>query len=87
MSEYFFGLHSGHLIRKADRIAEKHDAWHVNFTEPRGEKRGWFCCLNQGSPFDEQTADAVMEDVQKAGGIDALKEDSDNDTTEWEDYK
>jgi hypothetical protein len=35
MSEYMFGLHQGHLTAKADQIAERHGAWHVNYTEPR----------------------------------------------------
>lgn len=72
MSEYYFGLHKGHLTAKADKIAEKHGAWHVNFTEPRGERRGWFACPNLGAPFDGAVARAVMADVEAAGGIKAL---------------
>jgi hypothetical protein len=53
MSQHFFGLHSGHLTAQAERIARKHGAWHVNFTEPRGERRGWFACPNRGNPFDQ----------------------------------
>lgn len=77
MSEYFFGLHGGHLTAKADKIAKKHGAWHVNHEEFRGpgqvEKRGWFACPNRGNPFDERTANAVMADIEAAGGIDALR--------------
>lgn len=73
MSEHCFGLHSGHLIAKADKIAARHDAWHTNYTEPRGERRGWFSCKNLGEPFDSCTRKAVMEDIEKAGGIDALR--------------
>ncbi len=74
MSEYFFGLHSGHLTAKADKIARRHGAWHDNYVEPgRGDKRGWFACPNRGSPFDQAIADAVMADIDAAGGIDALR--------------
>ena len=73
MSEYFFGLHSGHLTAKADQIAKRHGAGHINFTEPRGEKRGWFACPNRGSPFDQRTAELVMAAIDAAGGLDALR--------------
>jgi hypothetical protein len=73
MNEYFFGLHRGHLKAKADQIAKKHGAWHVNFTEPNGEKRGWFGCDNLGHPFDSGRANAVMADIEKAGGIESLQ--------------
>lgn len=73
MSEYFFGLHSGHLSDKANRIAKKHGAGHVNYIEPgTNEKRGWFYCHNQGSPYDQLTADAVMEDIEEAGGLESM---------------
>lgn len=72
MSEYMFGLHSGHLTAKADKIAERHGAWHVNHTEPRGERRGWFACPNRGRPFDQAIADAVWADIEAAGGLDVL---------------
>lgn len=72
MSEHFFGLHTGHLTAKADQIAKKHGAWHINYTEPSGEKRGWFACRNRGNPFDQATAAAVMADIEAAGGIEAL---------------
>jgi hypothetical protein len=72
MSEHFFGLHRGHLTAKADRIARKHGASHVNYTEPRGEKRWWFACRNRGEPFDSSTAKAVLADIEAAGGFEAL---------------
>jgi hypothetical protein len=72
MSEYMFGLHSGHLTARADTIAKRHGAWHVNYTEPRGKRRGWFACPNRGSPFDQAVAKRVREDIDRAGGIDAL---------------
>lgn len=73
MSEYLFGLHSGHLTARADHIARKHGACHVNYTEPNGRQRGWFACANRGSPFDEATAAAVWKDVEAAGGFDGLR--------------
>lgn len=73
MSEYFFGLHSGHLKAAADRIAKKHGVEHVNFTEPTGNKRGWFVGPNRGEPFNSRLAAAVMADIDKAGGVAALR--------------
>lgn len=67
MSEHFFGLGPGHLPKRADRIARKHGAYLVNFTEPRGERRHWFACANQGEPFDSATARAVLDDLHAAG--------------------
>lgn len=55
MSEYFFGVHRGHLTARADRIAARHGTCHTNYTEPRGIRRGWFSCPNRGSPFDGAT--------------------------------
>ncbi len=73
MSEFHFGLHDGHLVVKADRIAKQHGASHVNYTEPQGRKRGWFSCPNRGAPFDECVASAVLTDVEEAGGFEALR--------------
>lgn len=68
MSTYFFGLHDGHLKAAADKIAAKHGAEHVNFTEPNGRERGWFSSPNRGEPFDSRLAAAVMSDIDRAGG-------------------
>lgn len=73
MSQHFFGLHRGHLTARANQIAARHGAKHVNYTEPRGERRGWFCCERRGHPFDGATAAAVMYDIDAAGGLDALR--------------
>lgn len=77
MSEHFFGVHRGHLTKKADQIAERYGASHVNYEEYRGpgqvEKWGWFACQNRGYPFDDATARAVMADIDAAGGVDALR--------------
>lgn len=69
MSEYYFGVHKGHLTAKADAIAKRHDARHVNYTEPDGRRRGWFECRNLGNPFDQRTAAAVLGDIDAAGGV------------------
>jgi hypothetical protein len=67
-SEYFFGGGSGHLpFTKVERIAQRHDAALVNYTEPTGEKRHWFATRNYGTPFNEATAKAVVGDLKKAG--------------------
>jgi len=66
MSEYMFGLGPGYLPKKADKNAQKHDAWLVNYDDPAQGKRHWFACLNYGSPFDNATAQAVMSDLRKA---------------------
>jgi hypothetical protein len=73
VSEFQFGLHDGHLTAKAQAIAERHGADHINYTEPRGRKRGWFACRNSGSPFDQATARAVLDDLEAAGGFDTLR--------------
>jgi hypothetical protein len=73
MSEHMFGLHSGHLTGKADKIAKRHGAWHTNYTEPRGQRRGWFSCRNLGEPFDSAVAKAVLADIDHVGGLDALR--------------
>ena len=70
---YFFGLHDGHLTALADKIASRHGASHTNYTEPRGEKRGWFSAPNLGAPFDVATEQAVLDSIERAGGIDALR--------------
>lgn len=67
MSEHMFGAGPGHLPKRADKIARKHGAYLVNYTEPRGEKRHWFCCPNLGHPFDGATASAVMDALRAAG--------------------
>jgi len=79
---HHFGLHAGHLTAQADRIARRHGACHINYTEPRGERRGWFNCDNRGSPFDEAVAKAVMADIDAAGGLNALKHKRDRDDNE-----
>lgn len=79
MSEFNFGLHHGHLTEQANEIAERHGAWHVNYTETDGRKRGWFGCPNQGHPFDQAIAKAVLADIEEAGGFEALELQDDED--------
>jgi hypothetical protein len=74
-SEYLFGLHCGHLSAVSDQIAGRHGAWHVNYTDPRGDRRGWFACPNRGAAFDLAVAKAVMADIERAGGIEGLRRD------------
>jgi hypothetical protein len=75
VSEYLFGLHNGHLTAVADQIAGRHGAWHINYTEPCGERRGWFACPNRGPSFYQVIARAVMADIDRAGGIETLCRD------------
>jgi hypothetical protein len=78
--EYMFGLGAGWLPARADRIAQKHGAVLVNYTDPqcacgqgckphtcRQARRHWFAGPNRGAPFDRQMADAVLADLRKAG--------------------
>ena len=75
VSEYLFGLHNGHLTAAADQIAGRHGAWHVNYTEPCGDRRGWFACPNRSRSFYQVIAEAVMADIHRAGGIESLYRD------------
>jgi len=79
MSEHFFGLHPGHLAARADAIAKRHGAYHVNHTESDGRKRGWFACPNRGEPFNGDTATRVMGDIHALGGVEAFREQTDGE--------
>lgn len=61
---YFFGLGPGHLSSKFDKIAKKHGASLVNYTEPNGIKRHWFECRNLGYPFDRAIELAVLKEIK-----------------------
>lgn len=69
MGEHLFGYGSGHLPKRADKLAAKHGARLVNYTMPRGEKVHWFTCPNMGAPFDGACAKAVLAGLEKAGII------------------
>jgi hypothetical protein len=43
------------------------------YTEPRGERCGWFKCSNRESRF--AVAKAVMADIDRAGGIETFRRD------------
>lgn len=79
MSQHHFGLFRGHLSRKLMSAIETRypEVDVINYTEPRGEKRGWFCAPNRGEPFDSATARGVLDyarsiargaDLEKLGG-------------------
>jgi len=63
-TSFAWRTHSGHL-------AERHGARHVNHTEPRGERCGWFACSNDESQF--AVAKAVMTNIDCAGGIEVFR--------------
>ena len=76
MSEYFFGLGPGWLPKRADKIARKHGAYLVNYTDAqcscgygcrpytcKRSRRHWFAGPNLGSPFDQQMANAVLNEL------------------------
>lgn len=84
MSEYMFGSGKGHLPAKADKIAGKHGASLVNYTDAaclcghgcpphrcKASRRHWFVGPNRGEPFDRDLAKAVESDLARAGLIDA----------------
>ena len=80
MGEYMFGLGAGWLPAAARRIAKKHGATLVNYTDPGcgcgygcppsrdcpAHRRHWFTGPNMGAPFDGAMADAVMADLRAA---------------------
>lgn len=77
MSEFLFGLGSGHLSIKAARAAKSSGATLVNHTDPgcscgegclscKRNRRHWFAGPNYGAPHDGQLADRVMHAVRAA---------------------
>ncbi len=72
-TSYCFLTHYGHLNRVADRIAKRHGCCHINYSDPTGTRRGWFAGPNFGSPFDDAMAAAVKADIERHGGIEALR--------------
>lgn len=65
MSDFQFGLGSGHLPKWMDRIARKHGAQLVNHTGPDGRKTHWFRAENIGKPEDPERANAVLTEIRK----------------------
>jgi hypothetical protein len=72
MSKFLFGEHDGHLHMRADQIARKYGAAHVNYIEADGRRRGWFSCPDRGSPLNENCATTVLTAIERAGGFAAL---------------
>ncbi len=77
MSEYMFGLGGGWLGAKAEAIARKHGAELVNYIDSycacghgcnphtcKMARRHWFATRNLGAPHDQQTADAVLGELE-----------------------
>jgi len=69
MGNFQFLLGQGHLPKKANKIAQKHGAELINYTEPNGNRRHWFAGPNKGNPFDAQLANDVTVDLRQAGII------------------
>ena len=82
MSEHMFGLGSGWLPARADKIAQRHEATLCNYTDAqctcgygcaphtcKASRRHWFACDNLGEPFDRERAHSVMADLRAAGII------------------
>lgn len=68
MSVHIFGSGSGKVSKakavKIDKAAQKHGASFITFTDPgTKESRFWFTCPNKGQPFDNETAKAVLAEV------------------------
>lgn len=75
-----FGLYRGHLSARLEKAVEKEfpGVSVINYTEPRGEKRGWFATRNYGHPFDGNTARAVLayaRSIARGKDVELLKED------------
>ena len=66
-SKYVFGRGSGHLPAKVNKIAKRHGARLVNYTESDGGKRHWFVGPSYGIPRDTDMARAVFDDLEAAG--------------------
>lgn len=68
MSEHSFGSRRGKLTNEQvdvrERAAKKHGAWFVYADIPGDGPRSWFACRNQGSPFNEATARAVLNELE-----------------------
>jgi hypothetical protein len=82
MGEYLFGAGPGWLPKEADTIARKYGAWLVNFTGPqckcgsgcrrracKKNRRHWFATANAGLPYNQNTCDRVLQEVNEIGVI------------------
>jgi hypothetical protein len=80
MSTYNFGCGPGHLPERVRKIAAKHGADTVNYTDTacicgKGcrphtcpqSRRHWFEIPNRGEPFNSRTEREVMAAIEQAG--------------------
>jgi hypothetical protein len=68
---YAFGFHAGHLKARANAIAFKHGARHINYTDP--VRQGLFECEDRGEEHNRAVENAVLADVEAAGGFEGLR--------------
>jgi hypothetical protein len=72
-TEYHFFLHDGYVDSEAvEKILQDAgiEAWHTNYTEPHGKKRGWFSCVDYGFSSNRDTESRAREVISIAGGLD-----------------
>jgi hypothetical protein len=70
---FAFGRHRSHLTARADEIARRHGAWHINATDLDGTRRGWFECPDRGPETNADVVRDVLTDVEVAGGFEKLR--------------
>lgn len=79
MTEFMFGVGTGHLSSRAAKAAKKEGATLVNHVDPGCRcgwgynnndcsacKRHWFAGPNYGAPFNGQLAERVLKAVRAA---------------------
>lgn len=74
MSVFHFGVGKGVVsatrAKRIERIAARHGAVFYAATIPGDGAKYWFSCRSYGHPFDEATARAVLDDVERElGGV------------------
>ena len=72
MHKEFFLLHAGHLLAKADKIAQRHGGRHVNINDC-GRARGWFEVPSTGRQIDQYRMAEITKAIEAAGGVEALR--------------
>lgn len=72
MHKIFFLQHSGHLLTKADQIAQRHGGRHVN-TVDAGTPRGWFEVPATGRLIDDDRIEQITRAMEVLGGVDAFR--------------
>jgi hypothetical protein len=65
---HFFGVRRGKLtaneVALRERVAAKHGVDFVYATIPGTGPQSWFECTNRGEPFNRDTANAVLADLE-----------------------